>query len=92
MLVVNGYRAVAAKATGHPTVIAAGVGDPLATGPVDGLGRPGGNVTGIADVAAELSTKRLGLLHELIPVGARCSARDYRTVTSRSSASFTPLP
>jgi putative ABC transport system substrate-binding protein len=52
---------VAAKATGVPTVAAAGVGDPVATGLVESLARPGGTVTGISDNATELSTKRLGL-------------------------------
>lgn len=68
VLVINGYpTAVAAKATGHPTVVAAGVGDAVATGLVESLARPGGNITGIADIAGELSTKRLGLLKELVP-------------------------
>src|SRR5215203_4054251 len=59
--------AVAAKATGIPTVAASGVGDPVATGLVESLARPGGTVTGISDNATELSTKRLGLLKELLP-------------------------
>jgi putative tryptophan/tyrosine transport system substrate-binding protein len=68
VIVTNGFpSAVAAKASGHPTVAAAGVGDPVATGLVESLARPGGNVTGISDVATELSTKRLGLLKELAP-------------------------
>jgi putative tryptophan/tyrosine transport system substrate-binding protein len=68
VLVTNGFpSALAAKATGHPTVAAAGAGDPVATGLVASLARPGGNVTGISDDAAELSTKRLGLLKELAP-------------------------
>ena len=58
---------VAAKATGVPTVAAAGVGDPVATGLVESLARPGGTVTGISDNATELSTKRLGLLKEIAP-------------------------
>jgi ABC-type uncharacterized transport system substrate-binding protein len=37
------------------------------TGLVETLARPGGNLTGISDVAAELSTKRLSLLRELVP-------------------------
>jgi putative ABC transport system substrate-binding protein len=59
--------AVAAKASGVPTVIASGAGDPVATGLVESLARPGGNVTGISDDAATLSTKRLALLKEMSP-------------------------
>ena len=68
VLVVNGYRtAVAAKASGHPTVAAAGTGDAVLTGLVESFARPGGNITGISEASAELSTKRLGLLKELVP-------------------------
>jgi putative tryptophan/tyrosine transport system substrate-binding protein len=46
VLVVNGYRtAVAAKASGHPTVAAAGTGDAVLTGLVESFARPGGNIT-----------------------------------------------
>jgi putative ABC transport system substrate-binding protein len=66
--VVTGFPvAVAAKATGIPTVVAFGAGDPLATGLVQSLSRPGGNITGISDNATELSTKRLSLLKQLNP-------------------------
>src|SRR5262249_11520450 len=68
VVVTVGYpAAVAAKASGVPTVIATGSGDPVATGLVESLARPGGNVTGIADDAATLSTKRLGLLKAMSP-------------------------
>ena len=64
----SGYpTAVALKAAGVPTVIAAGAGDPVATGLIDGLARPGGNITGISDVATTLTTKRLELLKEAAP-------------------------
>ena len=59
--------AAAAKATGVATVIASGSGDPVATGLVQSLAHPGGNVTGIADDAATLSTKRLSLLKAMVP-------------------------
>jgi putative tryptophan/tyrosine transport system substrate-binding protein len=59
--------ALTAKATGVATVAAAGVGDPVATGLVESLARPGGSLTGISDNAAELSTKRLSLLREIAP-------------------------
>src|SRR5262249_35288598 len=58
---------LAAKTAGIPTVVAFGVGDPVATGLVDSLARPGGTVTGISDNATTLSTKRLSLLKELLP-------------------------
>jgi putative ABC transport system substrate-binding protein len=68
VIVTNGFpSAAAARATGLPTVAAVGVGDPVATGLVESLARPGGNITGVSDVAAELSTKRLGMLKELAP-------------------------
>ena len=59
--------AAAAKASGVPTVLASGSGDPVKTGLVESLARPGGNVTGIADDASILSTKRLSLLAVLLP-------------------------
>jgi putative ABC transport system substrate-binding protein len=63
VVVAVGYpAAVVAKVSGVATVLASGSGDPVATGLVESLARPGGNVTGIADDAATLSTKRLSLL------------------------------
>ena len=44
-----------------------GAGDPVATGLVASLARPGGNVTGISDNATTLSTKRLELLKQTKP-------------------------
>src|ERR1700761_2006244 len=68
VIVVWGFPiVVAAKAAGIPTAVAFGVGDPVASGLVKSLTQPGGNLTGISDVATELSTKRLGLLKELRP-------------------------
>jgi putative ABC transport system substrate-binding protein len=68
VVVTVGYpAATAAKASGLPTVVATGSGDPVVTGLVTSLARPGGNVTGISDDAAMLSTKRLGLLKDMSP-------------------------
>ena len=68
VIVVFGYpAAVAAKGSGISTVVAFGIGDPVTTGLVINLARPEGNITGISDVATTLSTKRLGLLKELLP-------------------------
>jgi len=41
--------------------------DPVATGLVDSLARPGGNITGLTTLSRELSSKRLELLKEVIP-------------------------
>jgi len=68
LIFATGYPpAVLAKLTGLPTVVTHGAGDPVATGLVQSLSRPGGNVTGISDNATELTTKRLQLLKETRP-------------------------
>jgi putative tryptophan/tyrosine transport system substrate-binding protein len=41
--------------------------DPVAVGLVVSLARPGGNITGVTSLAADLSAKRLGVLNELLP-------------------------
>ena len=41
--------------------------DPIAIGAAQSLNRPGGNVTGVVFTSVDLTAKRLGLLHELVP-------------------------
>ena len=48
-------------------IVFMGATDPVARGLVRSLGRPGGNVTGIADLGSELGPKRLEIFRELVP-------------------------
>ena len=72
---------VAAKdATAEIPIVMLGAGDPVGTGLVASLARPGGNVTGIAGVTAELAGKTVELLKEMLPstrrAAALCNASD----------------
>jgi putative ABC transport system substrate-binding protein len=63
--------AAAARATSAIPIVMADVGDPVGSGLVSSLAHPGGNITGLSLMAADVSTKRLQLLKETIPQVAR---------------------
>jgi putative tryptophan/tyrosine transport system substrate-binding protein len=68
LIFAGGAAAPAAKhGTSSIPVVFAIVGDPVATGLVASLARPGGNVTGLSQQATDLAGKRLQLLREALP-------------------------
>lgn len=75
----------AKKATATIPIVMASSGDPVATGLVASLARPGGNVTGVASTTSEVSGKMLELLREIRPalrsVGILANAGDPFTAT-----------
>ena len=68
IVAVSTPAALAAKqATQSIPIVMIYVGDPVGTGLVSTLGRPGGNLTGVSDMATDLSAKRVELLREAVP-------------------------
>ena len=76
LILTRGTPAVLAakNATRTIPIVMAASGDPLGAGVVTGLARPGGNVTGLSALTAEVSGKRLQLLKEAIPGARRLAA------------------
>lgn len=66
---------VAARdATKDVPIVMVAVGDPVATGIVASLARPGGNITGNTAVAAEIMSKNMELIREALPKASRVAA------------------
>jgi ABC-type uncharacterized transport system substrate-binding protein len=73
VIVTFGWKAARILKQVTPTVpiVFVGSGDPVATGLIESLSRPGGNATGISDQSSVLSAKRLELLKDVVPKANR---------------------
>jgi len=73
VLVAGGTLAplAAKQATSTIPIVMAAAGDPVGTGLVPSLAKPGGNVTGLSNLSRDLTAKRLQLLKEMVPGLAR---------------------
>jgi putative ABC transport system substrate-binding protein len=71
--------ALAAKQTTTEIPIVFFAGDPVGTGIVPSLARPGGNLTGLSIMGAELQTKCVELLRDMLPSVRRVAALGYAT-------------
>ena len=68
ILAISSFAVKAARqATATVPIVMAGVGDPIASGFVASLARPGGNITGLTNLSVELSGKYLEFLHATVP-------------------------
>jgi putative ABC transport system substrate-binding protein len=84
---------LAAKdATRDIPIVIASPGDPVASGLVESLARPGGNITGLSQSAPELAGKRLELLKEMVPGLSRVAVLwNPRNPASSSTLSWKEL-
>src|SRR6266576_6230875 len=106
VLVVNALTPVRAakEATRTIPIVMLTSQDPVETGLVDSLARPGGNITGIARLTRDLSGKRLELLKEVVPklsrvavlmnedeAGAAIALKEYEEVAGALKVILQPL-
>ncbi len=82
--VPNAIRAAKQATKTIPIVMVASI-DPVATGMIDSLARPGGNLTGISTLNQDLNGKRLELLKEVVPQLSRVGILLDRGSSSTSS-------
>jgi putative ABC transport system substrate-binding protein len=83
---IGGAATLAAKAATSTTPITFfSASDPVQLGTVASLNRPGGNVTGVNTLAAEVWSKAFGLLHELLPRASRFAVLFNRSAAGAGS-------
>jgi putative ABC transport system substrate-binding protein len=83
----SGVTRVAKAATSTIPIVMASDDDPVGNGFVASLARPGGNITGLSQLAPELSGKRMEILKEVIPRLSRVAV--FSTSTNASNAQVT---
>jgi putative ABC transport system substrate-binding protein len=76
----------AKEVTNTIPIVMANDADPVASGVVANLARPGGNITGLSTLSPELSGKRLELLKEIVPKLSRVAVLGASTSTSSALA------
>ncbi len=73
--IIVAYQTPAVQAARHATsdipIVMAPAGDPVGTGLISSLARPGGNITGLSGTTSELGAKNLELIREIVPAAAR---------------------
>ena len=91
VIVTNNTTAAMAakKVTGTIPIVTIAGNDPVQSGLVSSLGRPGGNVTGVASLGRELVGKRLGLLKETLPGVSRVAVLWTRSESGTGAVSLT---
>ena len=73
----------AKQATTTIPIVMTALGDPVALGVINSLNRPGGNITGVANLAPQLSGKRLELLKETVPGASRIAILSNGAIADR---------
>jgi ABC-type uncharacterized transport system substrate-binding protein len=86
VIVTTAFGTVAAKqATSTIPIVFAAYADPVAAGLVEGLARPGGNVTGMTVQPSDLASKRIDLLREIVP-----NFRHLSAIANVANPEFSP--
>lgn len=102
MIVVGGDASIRAamQATGTIPIVMTLTPDPVGSGFVNSLARPGGNVTGMSALAPDLARKRVELLKEIVPRAVRVAVlwnssngkRQDNCVASATLTQIRPAP